>query len=162
MEKKKAPLGLSINPKREESAKSAVVVNGVTIAEVTHNTIGTEEKKEPKPAEQATPPVANIPSIEELQARAEKTSQLVKRYQTVKEKKAEIDRFTILHDSENSKIYISDEDGRSITTSNPKSIAQVIDIWKKDINEALAKAEQEVREIMTAPQATLEVLKQVA
>ncbi len=150
--KSKKPLSISIN-KKEESATSAAVVTGKQVAEVKNIDIA------PKPAEQV---VTMPPSIEELQARAEKTSQLVERYQTIKEKKAELDSFVILHDREQARIVITDNNGRRIETYNPKSIAQVVEIWKKDINEALAKAEQDVREIMNAERATSETVRPAA
>ncbi|MCL2597280.1 MAG: hypothetical protein FWD66_06430 [Paludibacter sp.] len=92
------------------------------------------------------------PSIEELQAKAEKTAQLVQKYQTIKAKKAEVDSFVILHENEQAMMQIVDVKGRVIKTSNPKSIEQVLTIWKSDICEALIKAEKEVREIMSAQQ----------
>ena len=153
MEKNAKTTLVATTNKTEEGAKGAIVINGVNVAKVTHQTL-----ELPK-VEQATP---SIPSIEELQARAEKTAQLVRRYQNVKEKKAEVDSFVILHESEQASITICDVKGREITTNNPKSIAQVIEIWKADIGEALARAEQEIRDIMNAQATTPDVLKQAA
>jgi predicted transcriptional regulator len=103
-----------------------------------------------KSAKQPVPAVPAMPSIEELQAKAEKTAQMVQRYQSIKAKKAELDSFVILYETEQAKIVITDVKGRSITTNNPKSIESVIQIWKADICEALAKAEQDIRGIMNA------------
>jgi len=152
MEKGKKPLSISIN-KVEESAKDATVVNDKKNVEV--KIIETAPKVEAV----KTP---TIPSIEELQAKAEKTSLLVQRYQTIKGKKADIDGFVILMDNSIAKVTLTDQNGNKIHSHNPKSILQVVDIWKSDINEALIKAEQEVREIMGAQQIMPEALKQAA
>jgi len=152
MNKNQKPLSISINTKTE-GATGAKVENATTVAEVTNN------ENAPK-VEAVTVPA--VPSIEELQARAEKTSQLVERYRTIKEKKAELDSFVILHENEQANITITDVKGRRISTNNPKSIAQVIGIWKTDISEALVKAEQDVRESMNAQQATPDVLNKAA
>ena len=152
MEKNKKPLSISINTKKE-SATGVTVEKGTQKAEVQNIEVA------PK-VEVVTMPT--MPSIEELQAKAEKTAQLVSRYQTIKSKKAEVDSFVILHDSNQAQITIRDVNGREIVTNNPKTIGQVLTTWKADIAEALVKSEQEIREIMSAQQATPEVLSNAA
>lgn len=93
MDKKEKPLSISINKK--ESATGAVVVTGEKTAEVINTTSKMEVSK---PTEQVTLPT--VLSIEELQAKAEKTAQMVERYQKIKAKKALVDRFVILHEIE--------------------------------------------------------------
>ena len=158
METSKKPLSISINKTEDKGATNAKVENGVKTAEVI-NPESTPKTEVPKPAEQVKPAIPAMPSIEELQAKAEKTAKLVQRYQTIKLKKAEIDSFVILHESDRAQLEIEDCNGRRIVTQNLKSIEQVLVIWKNDINEALTKAEQEIREIMNAQQATPEILQ---
>ena len=156
---------------QKESATGAVVENG-TKAIVLDSTKAAEMLQKHNET-QATAEVVNsentpkmevvtVPSIEELQAKAEKTAKLVNRYQTIKAKKAEVDSFVILHESEQAQITITDVTGRSIRTNNPHSIEQVLKIWKEDISAALKKAEAEIREIMNAQQAMPEALKLAA
>ena len=148
MEKNQKTVGTKAN---NESA-TGVQTNGTT-AEVTNKIVKMEQPKAIKEA------IAVIPSIEELQAKAEKTAQLVERFRTIKAKKAEVDSFVILHENTQAEITVRDVAGRSITTCNPKTIAQVIEFWKGELTDALQKSERDIREIMNAQQALPEVLK---
>ncbi|MDR0874227.1 MAG: hypothetical protein LBN27_12305 [Prevotellaceae bacterium] len=134
---------------KEQGATGATVTNGTKIAEVTKST-----------EQVATVPA--VPSIQELTAKAEKTAMLVQKYEKIKAKKEQVDRFVILHESEQANIVITDVKGQRIETSNPKSIEQVLAIWKADICEALTNAEQEIRDIMSVPQAMTNVIRQAA
>jgi hypothetical protein len=111
-----------------------------------------DEQKKAQGTENVQPfavEVIKTPTIEELQAKGLKIYHLTQRYEEIRGKKALVDRFQILHEKENACLTIVDAKGEEITTNNPKSIQQVIEIWKCDLTEALSKAETEIRQIMS-------------
>lgn len=90
----------------------------------------------------------NVPSIEELQAKGLKIFHLTEKYKEIKRKIEIVDRFSILHDKENAQLTIVDTNGEEIQTRNPKSIKQVLEIWRKDLGDALNYREAEIRDLM--------------
>ncbi len=113
-------------------------------------------KKEENPAPVVIPtPVVNnelkpVPSISDLMEKAEKLHLLKEKYDDLTRKRKSLDAFEISHDKENAQMEIVDANGLEFNSSNPRCIAQVIDIWKQDYAAAIDTTEQKIRSLMGA------------
>lgn len=120
------------------------------------------EKEEPKKEEQAkaekgkvksknernTEPILVAPkrlSIDELTDKADRIYLLRQKYQEVREKRKQLESFTISHDNSNAQLTLVDAKGLSISTGNPISINKLLSDWMLDLNNHLIKVEKEIR-----------------
>lgn len=115
-----------------------------------------EEKKVVKPSAKAATPVADgkkettaaAPkrlSIDELTDKADRVYLLRQKYQEVREKRKQLESFTISHDKNNAQLTLVDAKGLSISTSNPVAIGKLLADWMLDINNHLSKTESDIR-----------------
>ena len=121
-----------------------------------------KEKKEAKPKNTEAKPEAvtkveeipvslpqrKIPSIRELQEKAEKMHLLSERYNVLSGKKQQLEVFSISHDGETAGLYLTDAKGTSFNSSNPVCIRKLIEIWKQNYSEALEQTEKEMRTLL--------------
>ncbi len=84
-------------------------------------------------------------SIDELTDKAERVYLLRQKYQEVREKRKQLESFTISHDKNNAQLTLVDAKGLSISTSNPVAIGKLLSDWMLDLNNHLAKPEEEIR-----------------
>ena len=84
-------------------------------------------------------------SIDELTDKAERVYLLRQKYQEVIEKRKQLESFTISHDKNNAQLTLVDAKGLSISTSNPVAIGKLLSDWMLDLNNHLAKTEEEIR-----------------
>ena len=84
-------------------------------------------------------------SIDELTDKAERVYLLRQKYQEVREKRKQLESFTISHDKNNAHLTLVDAKGLSISTSNPVAIGKLLSDWMLDLNNHLAKTEEEIR-----------------
>ena len=84
-------------------------------------------------------------SIDELTDKAERVYLLRQKYQEVREKRKQLESFTISHDKNNAQLTLVDAKGLSISTSNPVAIGKLLSEWMLDLNNHLAKTEEEIR-----------------
>ena len=84
-------------------------------------------------------------SIDELTDKAERVYLLRQKYQEVREKLKQLESFTISHDKNNAQLTLVDAKGLSISTSNPVAIGKLLSDWMLDLNNHLAKTEEEIR-----------------
>ena len=84
-------------------------------------------------------------SIDELTDKAERVYLLRQKYQEVREKRKQLESFTISHDKNNAQLTLVDAKGLSISTSNPVAIGKLLSDWMLDLNNHLAKTEEEIR-----------------
>lgn len=84
-------------------------------------------------------------SIDELTDKAERVYLLRQKYQEVREKRKQLESFTISHDKNNAQLTLVDAKGLSISTSNPVAIVKLLSDWMLDLNNHLAKTEEEIR-----------------
>lgn len=150
------------------AANNSVLFGGDNKAKATTNkkssipasvTLPAKEKETPKPAE-ATAPVTttsemlpiqkHIPTIREMQEKAEKMHLLSEKYNNLSDKKQDLDLFSISHDGDTARMRLTDAKGQHFESSNPICIRQLIDIWKKTYTDAMAKTEEEMRSLMEA------------
>lgn len=92
----------------------------------------------------------HIPTIREMQEKAEKMHLLSEKYDTLSAKKQDLDLFSISHDGDTARMRLTDAKGQHFESSNPVCIRQLIDIWKKTYTDAMAKTEEEMRKLMEA------------
>ena len=84
-------------------------------------------------------------SIDELTDKADRVYLLRQKYQEVREKRKQLESFTISHDKNNAQLTLVDAKGLSISTSNPVAIGKLLSDWMLDLNNHLAKTEEEIR-----------------
>ena len=84
-------------------------------------------------------------SIDELTDKAERVYLLRQKNQEVREKRKQLESFTISHDKNNAQLTLVDAKGLSISTSNPVAIGKLLSDWMLDLNNHLAKTEEEIR-----------------
>ena len=84
-------------------------------------------------------------SIDELTDKAERVYLLRQKYQEVREKRKQLESFTISHDKNNAQLTLVDAKGLSISTSHPVAIGKLLSDWMLDLNNHLAKTEEEIR-----------------
>lgn len=129
---------VSVVKKEEKPTKGAIL----TVAKKEEHTIPVLSSQ----AENTKP----IPSISDLMEKAEKLYLLKEKYDDLMKKRKSLDAFEISHDRENAKMEIVDANGLEFQSGNPRCIAQVIDIWKKDYADAISSTEQKIRALMGA------------
>ena len=100
-------------------------------------------KEEIQPTE--VPPL----TMSQLTDRAEKLHLLSVKYNTLQEKRRELERFNISHNSNSAQMSIVDSQGLTFESSNPGSIEQVIKIWKEDFEKAIECTEKEMRALIS-------------
>lgn len=115
-----------------------------------------EEKKEeavPEESEPKTPlqqEQKRVLTMEELTDKAERLHLLRTKYQEVKEKRKQLENFSISHDQNNAQLTLVDAKGASITTSNPTSIGKLLIDWMAELNSALSNVENDMRKQLEA------------
>ncbi len=110
----------------------------------------TKSKDKPaKPAQEAQAPQpakeSKAPSLEELKRRAEIVFLLREKHTQLTAKRASLDKFTISHEKENATATVEDVNGMHFTSSSPKTIAKLLEFWKQEFDEAIAKVEDELK-----------------
>ena len=143
---KAAVLGNAVTNSKQEEAAPLLLLPPVP-----------EEKKEKKPAKVVTPVVSEKKetttataapkrlSIDELTDKADRVYLLRQKYQEVREKRKQLESFTISHDKNNAQLTLVDAKGLSISTSNPVAIGKLLADWMLDLNNHLSKTEKEIR-----------------
>lgn len=84
-------------------------------------------------------------SIDALMDKADKLYLQRQKYQEIREKRKQLEAFTISHDKNNAQLTLVDAKGLTISTSNPVSIGKLLADWMNDLNEHLKKTEDEIR-----------------
>lgn len=119
-----------------------------------------EHKEEQKPqvigqVEQTKLPEAAAPqkqrlTMDEIDDKAERLYLLRTKRQEIKDKRKQLEKFTISHDQNNAQLTLIDAKGLSITTSNPQSIGKLLVDWMGDLDSHLAGVEEEMRKELAA------------
>ena len=84
-------------------------------------------------------------SIDGLMDKADRTYLLRQKYQEIRDKRKQLEAFTISHDKNNAQLTLVDAKGLTISTSNPVSIGKLLTDWMNDLNDRLKKTEDEIR-----------------
>ena len=87
-------------------------------------------------------------SIDELTDKAERVYLLRQKYQEVREKRKQLESFTISHDKNNAQLTLVDAKGLSISTSNPVAIGKLLSDWMVDLNIHLVLTDEEIRSVL--------------
>lgn len=146
--------GNGVSNKQEEATAPLLLL---PIAPVTKEVEKVEPKQEAKPTEienqsfkeevrqQEAPTAPKRLSIDELTDKADRIYLLRQKFQTVREKRKQLEGFAISHEKDNAQLTLVDANGLTITTSNPVAIGKLLADWMKDINENLERVESEIR-----------------
>ncbi len=87
-------------------------------------------------------------TMEELTDRVDKLHLLRLKHQEIKDKRKQLECFSISHDKNNAQMTLVDTNGLSISTSNPQSIGKLIIDWTAELNTCLGKVEEDIRKII--------------
>ncbi len=143
--------GNEVSNKKEDSVApvillpSASVTQAETVVKVEPKPEEKTELKEKKRPERLFPTTKKRLSIDELTDKADRVYLLRQKYQEVREKRKQLESFTISHDKNNAQLTLIDAKGLSIETSNPVAIGKLLGDWMSDLNSHLAKTESEIR-----------------
>ena len=109
-----------------------------------------EEIKEVKEPIATVEPVAEVVkplTFEEIRDKGKTLFSLGCKYDEVKAKADELKTFKISHNKDIAKIVVSDANGKSFTSGNPKAIAKFIEFCSEQMNLNLSELETEMRKI---------------
>lgn len=106
---------------------------------------GVNENAETKAAPELKGVQARRMTMEELTDKAEKLHLLKNKYQEIRDKRKQLENFSISHDKNNAQLTLVDAKGLSISTSNPQSIGKLLVDWMADLNAHLNKVEEDMR-----------------
>ena len=123
---------IKVTPKKEVAPKKEIVREEVIV-----------------PNEEIMPAKKHSLTMSQITERAEKLHLLSVKYNNLQEKRRELDRFSISHETDLSQMTIVDSNGLRFDSNNPGSIAQVIDIWKNDFAKAITNTEAEMRTLIS-------------
>ena len=124
-------LNLNLNLETEQKKPTASIVPVMKIT----------PKEEVQPIE--VPPL----TMSQLTERSEKLHLLSVKYNSLQEKRKELERFKISHNSNSAQMSIVDSQGLTFESSNPGSMTQVIEIWKEDFEKVIEATEKEMRSL---------------
>lgn len=147
------PVVLTAKEKEEETKKVPAVL--VLKQEVKEKDIEPTPKKEAqeivttpqRPSIQAAPVQL---SMEELNEKVDRLHLLRLKHLEIKEKRKQLESFSISHDNNNAQLTLVDANGLSISTSNPQSIGKLIIDWTTELNAVLGKVEEDIRATIAA------------
>lgn len=111
--------------------------------------INSTEEVKPETQPQVEPQPKRL-SMDEIDDKAEKLYLLRTKRQEIKDKRKQIEKFTISHDQNNAQLTLIDAKGLSITTSNPQSIGKLLVDWMGDLDTCLATVEEDMRKELAA------------
>ena len=139
----------------EEAKISTEFVNEVlkeistaTVEEVAEviQTIETPAEEVPTVKAEVITPVEIIPlTFEELRDKAKTGYILSEKWEEVKRKSDDLNSFKLTHNREVAKIVLSDADGKTFSSSNPKAIEKFIEFCNEQFSTALAGLENDLR-----------------
>ena len=117
--------------------------------EISQTTVSPVQQEAPIKTE--TLPIGkHVPTIREMQEKAEKMHLLSEKYNSLSSKKQDLDVFSISHDGDTAHMRLTDAKGQRFESSNPVCIRQLIDIWKKTYTDAMIRTEEEMRLLLEA------------
>lgn len=137
---KAAVLGNAVTNKKKEEAP-LLLLPSAPIQEKPKQ----EATKQEATKQEATRKLLVPMSIDVLMDKADRTYLLRQKYQEIREKRKQLEAFTISHDKNNAQLTLVDAKGLTISTSNPVSIGKLLADWMNDLNEHLKKTEDEIR-----------------
>ena len=142
----------NVSSAKGAQAKAAVLGNAVTNKKKEETPLlllpsaPIQEKPKPETTKPETTQKLLIPmSIDVLMDKADRTYLLRQKYQEIRDKRKQLETFTISHDKNNAQLTLVDAKGLTISTSNPVSIGKLLADWMNDLNEHLKKTEDEIR-----------------
>ena len=126
----------------EEQTTTATVEE---VAEVIQ-TIETPAEEVPTVTVETIKPVEIIPlTFEELRDKAKTGYILSEKWEEVKRKSDDLNSFKLTHNRDVAKIVLSDADGKTFSSSNPKAIEKFIEFCNEQFSTALAGLENDLR-----------------
>ena len=113
------------------------------VAEVTE----TAEVETVEPTAVVETEVVKVPTLEELKDKGKTLYILAEKHEEVKAKADHLRNFKLTHQKDVAKIVLSDADGQTFSSSNPKAIAKFIDFCGEQFENTLSELETEIRKV---------------
>ena len=142
---KAAVLGNAVTNKKKEEAPLLLLPSAPIQEKPKQEATKQEATKQEATKQEATRKLLVPMSIDVLMDKADRTYLLRQKYQEIREKRKQLEAFTISHDKNNAQLTLVDAKGLTISTSNPVSIGKLLADWMNDLNEHLKKTEDEIR-----------------
>ena len=142
---KEVPAVLIVKPQIKEEQEKQPKKEAEPVAPSTNPT--EEVKSETQPQVEQQPKRL---TMDEIDDKAERLYLLRTKRQEIKDKRKQIEKFTISHDQNNAQLTLVDAKGLSITTSNPQSIGKLLVDWMGDLDTCLATVEEDMRKELAA------------
>ena len=143
-------LGNGVNNNKKEETAPLLLLPSAPVEETKVEKSEIKEKPQEKPIKQEA--ICEAPkkspvtmSIDVLMDKADRTYLLRQKYQEIRDKRKQLEAFTISHDKNNAQLTLVDAKGLTISTSNPVSIGKLLTDWMEDLNNHLKKTEDEIR-----------------
>ena len=142
---KAAVLGNPVTNKKKEEAPLLLLPSAPIQEKPKQEATKQEATKQEATKQEATRKLLVPMSIDVLMDKADRTYLLRQKYQEIRDKRKQLEAFTISHDKNNAQLTLVDAKGLTISTSNPVSIGKLLADWMNDLNEHLEKTEDEMR-----------------
>ena len=142
---KAAVLGNAVTNKKKEEAPLLLLPSAPIQEKPKQEATKQEATKQEATKQEATRKLLVPMSIDALMDKADKLYLQRQKYQEIREKRKQLEAFTISHDKNNAQLTLVDAKGLTISTSNPVSIGKLLADWMNDLNEHLKKTEDEIR-----------------
>ncbi len=91
--------------------------------------------------------VKPVLTFQELRDKGKTLFMLGDKWEEVKGKQEQLRSFRLTHQNEQAKIVLSDAEGRTFASSNPKAIAKFIEFCSEQFENTLSELETEIRKI---------------
>ena len=148
---KAAVLGNAVTNKKKEEAPLLLLPSAPIQEKPKQEATKQEATKQEATKQEAIRKLLVPMSIDALMDKADKLYLQRQKYQEIREKRKQLEAFTISHDKNNAQLTLVDAKGLTISTSNPVSIGKLLADWMNDLNEHLKKTEDEIRAELEAP-----------
>jgi hypothetical protein len=133
----------STTAKKATTSKKAIAPKKVETPKATDSKKAEEVKKETKVL------IANFrPSAEERIKNAQKFQIITKKYDHLKEKKEELERFKISSDGTEEHIYFQNSEGYKLEVSNSNVIEKMLKLAEETLTGILNETEKQVQEFV--------------
>ena len=142
---KAAVLGNAVTNKKKEEAPLLLLPSAPIQEKPKQEATKQEATKQEATKQEAIRKLLVPMSIDALMDKADKLYLQRQKYQEIREKRKQLEAFTISHDKNNAQLTLVDAKGLTISTSNPVSIGKLLADWMNDLNEHLKKTEDEIR-----------------
>jgi len=130
----------------DNAAKAAANIGGAKVIK-----LPTQVLTEPK-----------APTLQDFKDKAVTAFHLQQKHSELTKKRRDLEEFAITSDSQNATIKVTDNNGKSFSSSNPKSMKRLIEYWKEEFTTAIEEVENELTALFAPQTAEIQALEKAA